>query len=320
MDRLEAMSVYVRVVEAGSLSAAARAIPMSLTSVSRHISALEEQFGAQLLRRTTRNLAMTDEGRILYDRAKAILGEVDELGSALSAGRGKLSGRLRISAPNLLGRLVIAPLLPRFLARHPEVAVDLMLVDRVVNLVDEGLHLAVRVGRLPDSSLVARKLDDIQMVVCAAPAYLARRGTPRTPDEVVTHHCLVFSSGPGAANWRFSDVAHMECKIPISAKLWINSLDALVSAAREGAGIVRVPAWQVRDDLARGHLTRILADFEPAPTALHLLFDASRHAAPKMRIFADFLTACWRASNPFGLRGEQPDEAVNHGSILRPRS
>jgi DNA-binding transcriptional LysR family regulator len=194
MDRFEAMSVYVRIVEAGSLSAASRLIPMSLTSVSRHISALEAQFGAQLLRRTTRNLAMTDEGRVLYDRAKAILSEVDELGSALSAGRGKLSGRLRTGAPNLLGRLVIAPLLPRFLVLHPEVDVDLMLVDRAVNLVEEGLHLVVRVGRLPDSSLVARKLDDIQMVVCAAPAYLARRGTPRTPDDLRKHDCLVFSA------------------------------------------------------------------------------------------------------------------------------
>ena len=137
---------------------------------------------------------MTDEGRVLYDRAKAILSEVDELGSALSAGRGKLSGRLRIGAPNLLGRLVVAPLLPRFLALHPEVDVDLMLVDRAVNLVEEGLHLVVRVGRLPDSSLVARKLDDIQMVVCAAPAYLARRGTPRTPDDLRKHDCLVFSA------------------------------------------------------------------------------------------------------------------------------
>ena len=292
MDRFEAMSVYVRVVDAGSLSAAARAIPMSLTSVSRHISALEAQFGAQLLRRTTRNLAMTDEGRILYDRAKAILGEVDELGSALSAGRGKLSGRLRIAAPNLLGRLVVAPLLPRFLAAHPEVAVDLMLVDRAVNLVEEGLHVAVRVGRLPDSSLVARKLDDIQMVVCAAPSYLAQRGTPRKPDDLRKHDCLVFSDAPGPVEWRFQSGA-TRMRIGVTGRLWINSLDALVSAAIEGAGIVRAPAWQVAAHIGRGRLQPVLDKFAPPATPVHVVFERAKLSSPKIRTFVDYLVKEW---------------------------
>src|ERR1700687_3062030 len=179
MDRYEAMNVYVRAVDAGSLSAAARAIPMSLTSVSRHVAALGAHFGTQLLRRTTRKLAMTDEGRVVYERAKAILAELDELGSALSAERSELSGRLRISAPKPAGSA--RDCATRFLARHPLLAIELVLGDRIVTLVEEGLHLAVRVGRLPDSSLIARKLDDIQMVVCGAPDYLARHGAPRTP-------------------------------------------------------------------------------------------------------------------------------------------
>ncbi len=293
MDRFEAMSVYVRVVETGSLSAAARAIPMSLTSVSRHIAALEEQFGAQLLRRTTRNLAMTDEGRILYDRAKSILGEVDELGSALSAGRGKLSGRLRIAAPNLLGRLLIAPLLPRFLAQHPDVAVDLMLVDRVVNLVEEGLHLAVRVGRLPDSSLVARKLDDIEMVVCAAPSYLAQRGTPRKPDDLRQHDCLVFSDASGPVDWRFQSGA-TRTRVSVTGRLWMNSLDALVSAALEGAGIVRAPAWQVAAHIEAGRLQPVLDRFAPPPTPVHVLFEQTKLASPKIRTFVEYLVDQWR--------------------------
>ncbi|MEX3934015.1 LysR family transcriptional regulator [Paraburkholderia phymatum] len=292
MDRFEAMNVYVRVVEAGSLSAAARAIPMSLTSVSRHVSALEEQFGTQLLRRTTRNLAMTDEGRILYDRAKAILGEVDELGSALSAGRGKLSGRLRISAPNLLGRLVIAPLLPRFLALHPDVAVDLMLVDRVVNLVEEGLHLAVRVGRLADSSLVARKLDDIQMVVCAAPAYLARRGTPRAPEDLRKHDCLVFSDAPGPVDWRFQS-GTTRSRISVTGRLWMNSLDALVSASIEGAGIVRAPGWQVAAHIEAGRLRPVLEKYAPPATPVHVLFERTKLSSPKIRTFVDYLVEQW---------------------------
>lgn len=293
MDRFEAMTVYVRVVEAGSLSAAARAIPMSLTSVSRHISALEEQFSAQLLRRTTRNLAMTDEGRILYDRAKAILSEVDELGSALSAGHGKLSGRLRISAPNLLGRLVIAPLLPRFLALHPDVTIDLVLVDRVVNLVEEGLHLAVRVGRLPDSSLIARKLDDIQMVVCAAPAYLARRGTPRTLDDLRKHDCLVFSDAPGHVDWRFQS-GTSPTRISVTGRLWTNSLDALVSASIEGAGLVRAPAWQVAADIEAGRLRPVLEGYAPPATPVHVLFERAKLSSPKIRTFVDYLVQQWR--------------------------
>lgn len=295
MDRFEAMNVYVRVVEAGSLSAAARAIPMSLTSVSRHISALEEQFGVQLLRRTTRNLAMTDEGRILYDRAKAILGEVDELGSALSAGRGKLSGRLRISAPNLLGRLVIAPLLPPFLALHPDVAVDLLLVDRTVNLVEEGLHLAVRVGRLPDSSLVARKLDDIQMVVCAAPAYLAQRGTPRTLDDLRKHDCLVFSDAPGPVDWRFQS-GTTRARVSVMGRLWMNSLDALVSASIDGAGIVRAPAWQVASDIKARRLRPLLEKYAPPATPVHVLFERARLSSPKIRTFVEYLVDQWPTS------------------------
>jgi DNA-binding transcriptional LysR family regulator len=292
MDRFDAMSVYVRVVEAGSLSAAARAIPMSLTSVSRHISALEAQFGAQLLRRTTRNLAMTDEGRILYDRAKAILGEVDELGSALSAGRGKLSGRLRIGAPALLGRLVIAPMLPRFLAQHRDLAVDLLLVDRVVNLVEEGLHVAVRVGRLPDSSLVARKLDDIQMVLCAAPAYLARNGTPRAPDDLRGHDCLVFSDAPGPVDWRF-EAGATRTRVSVTGRLWMNSLDALVTAALDGAGIVRAPAWQVAAHIAAGRLVPVLGEYAPPATPVHVMFERAKLSSPKIRTFVDYLAGQW---------------------------
>jgi DNA-binding transcriptional LysR family regulator len=292
MDCFEAMNVFVRVVEAGSLSAAARSIPMSLTSVSRQVSALEEQFGAQLLRRTTRSLAMTDEGRLLYDRAKAILGELDELGSAFSAGRGKLSGRLRISAPSLMGRLVIAPLLPRFLVLHPSVAIDLVLVDRVVNLVEEGLHLAVRVGRLPDSSLVARKLDDIQMVVCASPAYLAHRGTPRTPDDLRKHDCLVFSDAPGPVDWRFQS-GTSRTRVSVPGRLWTNSLDALVSAAIEGAGIVRAPAWQVAGDIQAGRLRPVLESYAPPATPVHVLFERAKLSSPKIRTFVDYLVDQW---------------------------
>jgi DNA-binding transcriptional LysR family regulator len=302
VDQLSALATFVRVVDAGSLSAAARSLPSSLTSVSRQISSLEEQFGTQLLLRTTRRLALTDDGRILYDRAKSILGELKEVELVLSSGRQELSGRVRVSAPTLLGRSVIAPMLVEFLRRHPSVSVDLLLADRAIDMIEENIHVALRVGRLPDSPLIARKLGDLQMIVCASPAYLQRCGVPQTPADLARHDCLVFSDAPGVGDWRFTDGATATCKITITARLWINSLDALVAAATEGSGIVRVPFWQVRDELAAGRLQRILEGHEPPPAPVHLLFQSSRLASPKTRVFVDYLVEQWRAIDPFGAR------------------
>jgi DNA-binding transcriptional LysR family regulator len=187
MDRFDAMQVFVRVVEAGSLSAAARSIPMSLTSVSRHVSSLEQQFGTRLLRRTTRYTALTDDGRLFYERAKAILADLDEVSAVINESRGEPARRLRMAAPSLLGRTLIAPLLPRFLALHPGVSVETILTDRAVNLAEEDVHVAIRVGRLPDSTLIARKLGEVSMVTCAAPSYIERRGAPNSPNELRAH-------------------------------------------------------------------------------------------------------------------------------------
>jgi DNA-binding transcriptional LysR family regulator len=302
MDLMSAMATLVRAVDAGSLSAAARSLPSSLTSVSRQISALEQHFGTRLLLRTTRRLALTDEGRILYERAKAIISEVKEIEAALSRDRHQPSGRIRVASPSLMGRLVIAPLLAEFLRRYPALSVDLLLVDRTVDLVEEDIHLAIRIGRLRDSQLVARKLADLRMIVCASPAYLARRGMPETPGDLAHHDCLVFSDVPGSAEWRFADDGKAGRKIRISGRLWMNSLDALATAAKEGAGIVRVPSWQAETDLAAGRLVRLLADYEPAPVPLHLMFQPSRPASPKIRAFVDYLVERWRGIDPFGAQ------------------
>ncbi|WP_456734250.1 LysR family transcriptional regulator [Bradyrhizobium sp. USDA 3364] len=293
------MAAFVRAVETGSLSAAARSLPSSLTAVSRQISALEAHFGTRLLLRTTRQLALTDDGRILYDRAKSILGELKEIEGALARDPHQPSGRIRVSSPSLIGRLVIAPLLVEFLRRYPALSVDLLLVDRAVDMVEEDIHLAIRIGRLRDSQLVARKLADLQMIVCASSDYLDRRGEPRTPAELSAHDCLVFSDSPGSADWRFADGTKTGRKFRISGRLWMNSLDALVSAAREGAGIVRVPSWQVQPDLVSGRLKRLLIDHEPAPTPLHLMLQPSRLASPKIRAFVDYLVEQWGKTDAF---------------------
>jgi len=302
LDQFAALATFVRVVDAGSLSGAARSLPSSLTAVSRQVSALEQHFGTKLLHRTTRRLALTDDGRVLYERAKVILGELRQVEAALSTGHHEPSGRLRIAAPALIGRLLLAPMLAEFLRRHPAVSIDLLLVDRSVDMIEEDIHLALRIGHLPDSDLIARKLGDIQMIVCAAPSYLKRRGVPQTPADVSAHDCLGFSEMPGSAEWRFRQDAKSKWKIPISPRLWANSLDALVVAAKDGAGLVRVPSWQVRGEIAAGHLRRVLQDFEPPPAPLHLLSQSSRLTSPKTRAFTDYLTAQWRSNDSFIVR------------------
>lgn len=301
MDRLDAMAIFVRVAEAGSLSAAARLIPTSLTSVSRQISALEERLGTQLLTRTTRRLALTDDGRLFYDRAKAILGDIGEIEQALLSGRAEPSGRLHVCAPVLMGELLLSPLLPRFLQRHPSVAVNLLLVDRHVDLIEENIHVAVRVGRLPDSQLMARKLGDVRMVVCASPGYIERRGVPQTPDELHDHDCLGFSDVPGIADWHFQSASGRK-SVRIAGRLWINNLNALVAAAKDGAGLVRVPSWQIANDIEAGRLTRILTDYERPPTPVHALFQPAKLASTKIRVFVDYLAEQW-AGKKLATRG-----------------
>jgi DNA-binding transcriptional LysR family regulator len=299
MDQFAAIKTFVQVVDSGSLSGAARVIPSSLTSVSRQIAALEERYRTQLLLRTTRRLSLTDDGRVFYDRAKSVLGELKGIELSLASRHGKPAGRLRVSAPTLMGRLLIAPLLAEFLRRHAALSVDLLLVDRAVDMIEEDIHVALRVGRLPDSQLVARKLADLTMIVCASPDYLRRRGIPQTPSDLSQHDCLVFSDTPGAGEWRFKASGKKHRTIQVSGRLWINSLDALVSAAKDGAGIVRVPSWQVASEIAAGRLQRILTPEELPATPVHLLLGPSRLAAPKTRSFVDYLVERWTSSRTF---------------------
>jgi DNA-binding transcriptional LysR family regulator len=302
VDQFAALATFVRVVDAGSLSGAARSLPSSLTAVSRQVSALERHFGTKLLHRTTRRLALTDDGRLLYERAKAVLGELKQVEATLLRGHHEPSGRLRIAAPTLIGRLLLAPMLAEFMRRYPAVSIDLQLVDRSVDMIEEDIHLALRIGHLPDSDLIARKLGDIQMIVCASPSYLERRGVPQTPAELSEHDCLGFAEMPGAAEWRFRQDAKSKWKILISPRLWANSLDALVVAAKQGAGLVRVPSWQVMGEITAGNLRRVLQDYEPPPATLHLLSQSSRLASPKISVFADYLMAQWRSSEQFIAR------------------
>src|SRR5246127_2145048 len=270
MDKFAAMRVFVKIADAGNLSAAGRQLGLSLTSVSRQLMALEEFLGTTLVERTTRHLSLTESGLLYYERAKLILEEVAEAERGLTAQRGIASGRLHVSAPSLLGRLRLAPMLPGFLAEQTQVSIDLMLVDRPARLVEEGIDVALRVGLLEDSGLIVRKLDDIQIVVCAAPDYLRRRGEPARRDDLVEHDCLAFGDVPGAAEWSFQD-GTVRRSLRIPTRLCANDFAALVSAALAGAGLVRLPSWQIAHYLADGRLRIVLEAYQRPPPPLGIL-------------------------------------------------
>ena len=297
MDKFAAMRVFVNIADAGNLSAAGRRLGLSLTSVSRQLMALEEVLGTTLVERTTRHLALTESGRLYYERAKQILEEVAEMERGLTMQTGVASGRLHVSAPSLLGRLRLAPMLPGFLAEQTQVSVDLMLVDRPVGLADEGIDVALRIGPLEDSGLIVRKLDDIQLVVCAAPDYLRRRGEPVVPDDLVKHDCLAFGDVPGVAEWSFQHGAARRA-LHIPTRLCANDFDTLASAALAGAGLVRVPSWQVAHCLSDGRLKVVLEAYQRPPTPLSILSLRTRLLLPKVRAFVDYLQQRWTPPRP----------------------
>jgi len=289
-DRLDMMGVFVRVVEAGNLSAAARGLGTSLTSVSRMMTTLETRLETRLLIRTPRHLSLTEEGRLYYEHAKRILTDVEAAEAAFSAHNGRMVGRVHVSAPSLFGRLRVAPILPQFLEDNPGVSVDLTLVDRPVNLVEEGIDIAIEVGRLPDSNLIVRHLGNVAMTVCGAPSYLDRRGRPRTPSDLKDHDGVVFIYGGVQSGWRFREGDELTT-IDVPMRLRTNSLEVAVHAAVEGAGVVRAPSWQVAEHIAAGRLERILEDYERPSTRLQAVFLQTRLQPPRVRAFLDVLTA-----------------------------
>ncbi|MGB8839958.1 MAG: LysR family transcriptional regulator [Aliidongia sp.] len=288
MDRVGAMTTFVKVVEAGSLSAAARGLALSPASVSRQVDGLEDHLRTRLLVRSTRHLALTEGGRTYYEQAKRILAAIEEAEGTLSARHATPSGRLTVSAPILFGHIYLSPLLPEFLERFPEVTTDLLLLNRPVNMVEEGIDVAIRSGPLEDSNLIARKLGVVRRVVCAAPAYLRRCGEPRHPDDLARHDCIIYNPQEVSQAWDFHGETG-EFHVPVSGRLRTNSLDATVLAAIGGAGVVRAPLRLVQEHVDAGRLVPVLGAFQPQPTEIHMLFPHLRLISAKTRAFADFL-------------------------------
>jgi DNA-binding transcriptional LysR family regulator len=289
MDRLAALEAFVSVAEAQSFSEAARRLRSSKSVVSRQVSALEAELGARLLHRTTRSLTLTEAGRGYFERATRILADLGEANLAVSQLQVAPRGRLRINAPMSFGFLHLAPALPDFLALYPEVSADVTMNDRFVDLVDEGFDVAVRIGTMDDSSLIARRLAPIRRVVCASPEYFKAHGVPQSPDGLKAHECLCNSNIASSHEWRFLAMDGKPWPVTVKGRLSVNNGDALRMAALKGLGVTNLPTFIVGGDLQAGTLTTVLDEFIPQDMALNAVYPHSRHLSPKVRAFVDFL-------------------------------
>jgi len=289
LDRVTGMQVFVRVATLGSFSAAARALHLSQTMVTKHVAALEDRLGVKLLHRSTRRLVLTEAGRSYLAACERILAEIEEAEASASLDRIEPRGTLRLNVPLTFGLRQIVPALTAFSRLHPAVAVDLGLADRYVDLIEEGWDLAVRIGRLKDSGLVARRLAPCRTIVCAAPSYLEARGAPRSPEDLSGHNCLGYTlpSAIGAGRWAFG--AGGDVVVPVEGNLRANNGDALLAAALAGQGLIYQPTFIVGDSLRDGSLLRVLSGYPTLELGVHAVLPSGRQAPAKVRAFVEFL-------------------------------
>lgn len=298
MDRFAAMEAFVAVVDCGSFVRASERLAVSTTTVSRLVSELEAHLQVRLLQRTTRRLSLTDLGRTYYQHAVTLLDELIAAEAVVSSSAQAASGVLRVSAPVSFGGRHLAALLPQFHAAHPQVRVELSLNDRIVDLVDEGHDVAIRITEQLAGTLVARPLAPVRLVICAAPDYLARHGTPRTPEELSGHQCLLYSYTEQPGNWLLAG-PEGPVAVPVKGFLSANNGDALREAALAGAGIVRQPSFIVGDDLQAGRLVPLLCEYAPPPITACAVYPSRRHLSAKVRAFVDFLAGAWGDPPPW---------------------
>jgi DNA-binding transcriptional LysR family regulator len=287
MDKLRAMAAFVQIVEKGSLTAAAEALGTSPPSAVRALAALERALGARLLNRTTRRIALTDEGRAYYDRARRILADVADAEAAASTKQAVPQGRLAIGAPVMFGRLHAAPLVAEFVDRHPEIKVELLLMDRVVNLVEEGLDATLRIGALADSSLVALEVGRTRRVVCASPACLKRHGVPRVPADLARRPCIRVT-GLASGEWEFK-VGGKPVRVRVDGPITTNQVDAGIDACVQGLGYGMFLCYQVIAHQRAGRLRYVLEAYEPEPAPVSLVYPQARLVSARLRAFIDWI-------------------------------
>nr|HEV8010545.1 LysR family transcriptional regulator [Bradyrhizobium sp.] len=289
MDRIDAMQAFVAVADLRGFAPAARKLGMSPSGVTRLVAALEDRLGARLLQRTTRSVTLTDAGTRYLVRARRILADVEEAEGSTQDERTRPNGRLAVSAPVGFGRLHVSPVMSAYLTRFPEVSGELRLSDRMINLVEEGVDLAVRIGHLPDSSLVARHVGEMRRIVVASDNYLKQHGEPATPEAIASHQTIQFGAISASADWRFVR-DDREIRVTSAPRFSTNSADAAIQYAEQDGGLTRVLAYQAADAIRGGRLRIVLAKFEPPPLPIHIVYPTSRLLSAKVRTFIDLVT------------------------------
>ena len=289
MDRFENMNAFVRVVEAGSISAAADRMDVAKSVISRRLKELETHLGVELFHRTTRQMNLTDSGRAFYQQSVRILADILEAEHATSQFHGALKGNLKVALPLSFGLMHLGPAINEFLQAHPEIEFDLDFNDRHVDLLVEGFDLAIRIASLPDSSLIARRLAPIQTVMCASPAYLERMGMPQSPQELIQHRCLVYNLIGNLENWNVFDATGQLIKTRITPYLKASNGEFLRDAAVAGMGIVLLPTFIVYQEIERGALMPIMTNYHYSQLAAYAIYPQTRHLSQRVRAFVDFL-------------------------------
>ena len=297
MDNVKTMRLFLTVVKNGSLSGAGRQMGLSPASVSRQISALEDDLGVRLLNRTSRRLSLTEAGQVYLERAERLIQDMDELRDAVGQLAVRPRGSLRVQSRISLGTQYVAPLIPAFLAKYPDLKIDLWLTDNDLDLVEHGIDLAIRTGDLADTTLVGRRLASSPRVICASPEYWAIHGKPATPEEIRAHNCLTYryEFGAPAALWQFRTDKGQSTNLQVSGNFQTNNGEALRVAALSGLGVALLPAWTVKDHLKSGTLERVLPDFETTVSDLdfgiYAVYLSRRNLSVKTRLFIDHLVA-----------------------------
>ena len=295
MDRFEEMRVFAAVVDAGSFVGAAGALELSKTAVSRHVSELEARLGVRLLHRTTRKLSLTAEGQVFHARCKALLGAVEAAEAEITAGSVQPSGVLRLNVPVTFGLMHLAPLWPDFMQRYPQVTLDVSLADRLVDLVEEGFDLAVRIAQLSSSTLVSRQLATTRMVLCASPEYLRRHGQPQRPADLAQHRVLAYSLFHQGEHWAFDGPQGREV-VKVNPILRTNSGDTCVAAALAHQGVVLQPSFLVGEPLRQGDLVEVLPGHRSGEMGIYAVYPSRQHLPPKVRAMVDFLVEAFRTT------------------------
>ena len=293
MDRIDSLNIFLRVAEAGSFTAAAEGLGLPRASVSLAVQQLEARLGARLLHRTTRSVQLTPDGAALLERARQLVADMAEVEERFQRAPARLRGHLRVDLPSRIARRIVAPALPGFFAQHPEVTLELRSTDRAIDLVQEGVDCVLRVGPLASSSLVARPLGQFTLINCASPAYLARHGTPRTPQDLAAHWAVDYA--PPAASrpapWEIAQPDGATTTLALPSRVAANHVETYIACALAGLGLIQIPAYDVREHLAAGELVEVMPGARPPPMPVHVLYPHRRHLSARLQGFIDWLGA-----------------------------